>query len=124
MDGDTMKTEAEIADELFDKELDCCLKIGSIKVVDQRKAARGQVCMVQLPCCNHDSDTTVLHHIRGTGLGGVGRKPPDFFGVNVCSDCHMAIHRQAHTDLEHDFVRLYELEGWMRQKANEWEGKL
>ena len=29
-----MKTEAEIADELFNKELDCCLKIGSVTLVD------------------------------------------------------------------------------------------
>lgn len=95
-------------------------------MIDLRRDARDRGCLVQLPdICNGDRATTVLHHIRGTTLGGMGLKPPDIFGVHVCGACHAAIHRQTHPDLERDWLRLQELEGWLRTVAL-WhrEGKI
>jgi hypothetical protein len=86
-------------------------------VTKLRKAAQGRECQVRLPCCNGNPETTVGHHIRGTGDGGMGRKPSDLFIAWACSDCHMAIHRQAHTDLDFDFIRAHELEGLVRTQA-------
>ena len=87
-----------------------------------RKLARGRDCTVQLDgICNHDSSTVVLHHIRKTGLGGMSKKPPDEFGVFVCANCHAAIHRQIHPNLEADYLELEELRGWRRTRAILWE---
>ena len=53
-----------------------------------RKLARGQECMVRIPgVCNHNSETTVLAHIRHQWLSR-GSKPPDICGVWACSNCH------------------------------------
>lgn len=64
-------------------------------MADLRKAARGRPCLVRLPCCNHDPDTTVLAHIRRSGIAGMGQKPPDVCGVWACSACHDAIDGRA-----------------------------
>jgi hypothetical protein len=40
-----------------------------------RKAARGRGCMIRLPgICNHNSETTVLAHVRLAGVSGMGIK--------------------------------------------------
>ena len=44
-----------------------------------RKAAEGQPCIL----CG-DTATTVLHHVRSGGNGGMGKKPPDEHGIEVC----------------------------------------
>lgn len=59
-----------------------------------RNSARGQECTLDIGgVCNHDTDTTVLHHLREFGGGGMGYKPSDFCGIFVCSDCHDYSHR-------------------------------
>lgn len=57
--------------------------------MDLRKLSRGKECLLRLPgVCNHNSETTVLAHVRRGGVAGAGQKPPDLCGVWACSDCH------------------------------------
>ena len=50
------------------------------------KSARGQACQVRIPdVCNGNSETVVLAHLNG---GGMGMKNPDYQGAYVCSSCH------------------------------------
>jgi hypothetical protein len=83
-----------------------------------RKAARGRGCMIRLPgICNHNSETTVLAHVRLAGVSGMGIKADDLLGAWACSACHDAIDRRSHTDLDRDAVRLAHLEGMVRTIA-------
>lgn len=83
-----------------------------------RKLARGRPCMVRLPTiCNHSEETTVLAHVRLSGISGIGLKANDLLGSWACSACHDAIDRRAHTDLDRDYVRLAHLEGMVRTIA-------
>lgn len=46
-------------------------------MADLRKAARGRECQVRIPgVCNGNPETSVLAHIRLTGLCGTGTKLP------------------------------------------------
>ena len=53
-----------------------------------RQAARNKPCMVRLPCCNHNDETTVLAHYRLAGTCGMGMKPEDEQAAWCCSACH------------------------------------
>ena len=88
-------------------------------MTDLRKEARGRGCMVRLPnVCNHNSETTVLAHVRMPGISGMGIKAStDLLGAWACSACHDAIDRRAHMDLERDYVRLAHFEGMARTIA-------
>jgi hypothetical protein len=84
-------------------------------VADLRKLARGKPCMVRLPeICNGNPETTILAHPRLAGITGIGMKAPDEIGAWSCSDCHDAIDRRTHTDLDRDYVRLAHYEGILR----------
>jgi len=73
---------------------------------------------VRLPdICNHNSETTVLAHIRLSGVSGMGMKADDLLGAWACSACHDAIDRRFRTDLDRDYVRLAHLEGMVRTIA-------
>jgi hypothetical protein len=62
-----------------------------------RKLAKGKPCQVRIAgVCNHNSETTVLAHLRLAGISGMGIKAPDWFGAWACSACH------AHVDAHHD----------------------
>ncbi len=51
------------------------------------KSARNQECQIRIPgVCNHDSETTVLAHLNG---GGMGMKALDIHGAYACSACHI-----------------------------------
>jgi len=53
---------------------------------DLRKYARGQPCMVRVGgICNSNSETTVLAHLGGAGMG---RKHHDIHGAWCCDACH------------------------------------
>ena len=67
--------------------------------------------------CNHNSETTVLAHVRLAGVSGIGIKADDALGSWSCSACHDAVDRRSHTDLERDYVRLAHLEGVIRTIA-------
>ncbi|MDG1315018.1 MAG: DUF1364 family protein [Flavobacteriaceae bacterium] len=53
-----------------------------------RDFARNQECTLQMPWCNHDTETTVHCHVRKYGLTGLGQKPTDIHGFHACSECH------------------------------------
>ena len=83
-----------------------------------RNEAKGRGCTVRLPdICNHNSETTVLAHIRLSGVSGMGMKPDDLLGAWACSACHDAVDRRFRTDLDRDYVRLAHLEGMVRTIA-------
>jgi len=83
-----------------------------------RNEAKGRGCTVRLPgICNHNSETTVLAHIRLSGVSGMGMKADDLLGAWACSGCHDAIDRRFRTDLDRDYVRLAHLEGMVRTIA-------
>lgn len=65
-----------------------------------RKSAAGEICTLRLACCNHDTETTVLAHLRFFSWAGMGQKPPDYLAVFACSACHDAIDRRSDADCE------------------------
>jgi len=58
-----------------------------------RQAAAGQPCSM----CGANNGTTILHHIRLLS-SGMGTKPPDHHGVNLCATCHAYVHGDGITD--------------------------
>ena len=54
-----------------------------------RDSARGEDCTLQIhPYCNGNPETVVLCHLSTPNNSGMGIKPPDWFAVYACSDCH------------------------------------
>jgi len=54
-----------------------------------REAAQGEECTLNIPLfCTHRTDTTVLAHLNG---GGMGTKRSDLEGAFACANCHQAI---------------------------------
>lgn len=82
-----------------------------------RKEAKGRECMIRLPVCNGNSETTVLCHYRLIGISGIGMKSPDLIAAWGCFECHSAVDRRTHMDLDFDFVRLAHAEGVFRTLA-------
>jgi hypothetical protein len=87
-------------------------------VTDLRKLAKGRECTVRIPgvCCGN-RETVVLAHYRLSGLNGMGMKPPDLIAAYACFECHNAIDRRSHMDLDRDYVRLAHAEGCFRTQA-------
>jgi len=80
-----------------------------------RKEACGRDCMIRLPgICNHDPDTTVLAHVRLSGVSGMGMKSPDLLGAWACSACHDVVDRRVKTTIDIGEIRLAHLEGMVR----------
>ena len=83
-----------------------------------RALAAGKPCMVRIHgVCNHDPLTTILAHYRLSGICGVGMKPIDLCAAYACSDCHDAIDRRTHLELEYEYVRHAHAEGCLRTLA-------
>lgn len=59
-----------------------------------RKNAQDAECSM----CGRLDGTTVLHHIRAGGNAGMGTKPPDWHGVNLCHVCHDYVHHEGRAD--------------------------
>ena len=79
-------------------------------MADLRKAARGRECQVRIPgVCNGNPETSVLAHIRLTGLCGTGTKPPDLIATIACSACHDEIVR----------IPLYSITDWHRSPISD-----
>ena len=95
---------------------------GGMKI-NYRKEARGRDCTVRIPgVCNRDSETVVLAHLPG---GGMGRKRHDLHGCWACSDCHNCLDGRVRTDYPARELRLWHLEAVIRtQEALIAEGKL
>lgn len=57
-----------------------------------RRSARGQDCLVRIPgVCNWNTETTVLAHLGGAGIGIKKDDPQAAF---CCSSCHDEIDRR------------------------------
>lgn len=55
-----------------------------------RRAAKGERCTLNLPCCVQDWSTTVLAHLPDESHG-MARKSDDISAVFACGPCHAAI---------------------------------
>ncbi len=85
--------------------------------VNLREKARGQQCQVRYATiCNGDPATTVLAHVRMSGITGIGQKSPDILGSWCCSACHDEADRRT-THLPIEIARLGFLEGVMRTQS-------
>lgn len=90
-------------------------KAAGALVTDLRKSARWQECQIRIPgVCNFNAETTVLCHWPDLGMA---TKSPDLLAAYGCSECHAAVDRKAHMDLERDYVRLCFAEGILRTQA-------
>jgi hypothetical protein len=92
------------------------LKPTTLKSDALRKSAEGQSCMLQLDCCNHNCETTVLAHLP-IGQKGMGIKRDDFCACFACSDCHDAIDGRSKAEFtEADLMRAWynTLKVWLR----------
>lgn len=77
-----------------------------------RKSARGQSCLVWLPgICNHSTETTVLAHLGGAGMG---RKNPDLLAAFCCSSCHDVVDGRVSSWMEKDAVKACFAQGIFR----------
>ena len=81
-----------------------------------RKAAFGEKCTLRLARCNHDTDTTVLCHLRMFGWAGMAQKPKDYLAVFACSNCHDALDRRRPDEWGFDDVLRALGETLMRQE--------
>ncbi len=80
-----------------------------------RKLAKGQPCLVRVPqVCNGNPDTTVLAHIRMSGLSGIGIKAPDILATFACSACHAVCDGQQASEYTPEQRRCFLLEGMAR----------
>ncbi len=87
-----------------------------------RREARGRECQIRAPGCNFDTDTTVLAHLNGAGMG---TKASDLHGAWACSHCHDLVDGRGSTLVSVTMRRLYHLEGIIRtQKILIDEGKI
>lgn len=65
------------------------MKSSRPKMTPIRASARGQECTLRFPgICNYRTDTTVLCHENGAGMGMKGR---DDGGAYGCCDCHRVL---------------------------------
>ena len=77
-----------------------------------RKSAKGRSCQVRIPgICNGDSETTVLAHLNG---GGMGIKQPDLFGAFCCFSCHNCLDRRTPCDYTKNELELFHFQGMVR----------
>ena len=86
-------------------------------MADLRKAARSRECQVRIPgVCNGNPETSVLAHIRLTGLCGTGTKPPDLIATIACSACHDEIDRRTYF-VDAEYAKECALEGMARTQV-------
>jgi hypothetical protein len=77
-----------------------------------RKSARGRNCEIRIPgVCNGNSETTVLCHLPG---GGMGSKRPDLFGAFGCSDCHAAVDGVLPTNYHAETLSMWHMDAVFR----------
>jgi hypothetical protein len=65
--------------------------------------ARGQPCLLALPGCNCDPETTVFAHLNGAAYGkGMGQKASDIAGMFAGFECHSRydLHQTGLTEAE------------------------
>ena len=64
------------------------MKASRPKSTPARKAAQGKPCLVRIPGCDGDAQTTCLAHYSLSGISGAGLKAPDSMGAWCCHHCH------------------------------------
>lgn len=78
-----------------------------------RKAAEGQSCVM----CGVSDNTICLHHIR-TGHLGIGKKPKDHRGIDLCSKCHTYVHGDGIHDYKAVLIaHLRQIDRWIEAGA-------
>jgi hypothetical protein len=87
-------------------------------MVDLRKLAKGQPCMIRVPivCCGN-LETTVGCHVRLTGISGAGYKADDLFIAFGCFACHAVVDGQQKSEYDYATRRLMLLEGMLRTQV-------
>ena len=60
-----------------------------------RDAARGQDCKLRLPGCRNETETVVLCHRNGAGMG---TKASDHDAADACAYCHTILDGKTHPD--------------------------
>jgi len=80
------------------------------------KLSRGRDCLVRLPGCPSNIETTVLAHYRLAGTCGVGIKPNNLQGAWCCDYCHSVCDGRikAPEGMTREDIRLAHAEGVMR----------
>lgn len=81
-----------------------------------RSSAKGQQCTLNLECCNHNPETTVLAHLP-IGQKGMGMKRDDFCACFACSSCHDAIDSRSKAEFTaDDLMRAWHktIKAWIR----------
>jgi hypothetical protein len=81
-----------------------------------RKLAKGKPCFMRLEGCTHDTEQTVLAHIRRGNVAGIGQKPVDVFAIPMCDACHGRFDGRTRTSLtrpELDAEALRALGQWL-----------
>ena len=70
--------------------------------------ARGRNCTIQIhPYCNGNPETTVFCHAPSDSHG-MGKKSPDWWGADGCSDCHDIVDGRRKVDLpKHEIDRCF-----------------
>ena len=87
-------------------------------MADLRKAARGEECMIRVPgVCNGNSETTVLCHLRMSGISGAGMKSPDLLASLGCGPCHDFVDGRSNPNNTAEYRRMLLLEGMARTQA-------
>jgi hypothetical protein len=78
--------------------------------------ARNAPCLVRLPGCNFNPETTVAAHFRDVSIGaGMGIKPHDIFSAHACNACHDVIDgRRSLEGWTKDQIRLAHAKGVLR----------
>ena len=80
-----------------------------------RQSAKGQECQIRLPgICNFNTETTVLAHLNG---GGIGIKKDDWQAAFACSACHDEIDRRTRY-MDADTVELEHRRGVERTQTH------
>lgn len=68
-----------------------------------RTIAKGQPCFLRLyPFCTHNTEETVLAHIRRGNTAGGGMKPADINGCPACARCHAVYDGEKQTEYSRD----------------------
>lgn len=61
----------------------------ALRIPKITRAAQGENCTVNAPCCNYNPETVVFAHLNEQFAGkGRGQKADDCAGVFACSNCH------------------------------------
>ena len=77
-----------------------------------RRLASGRDCQIRVDgVCNGDSNTVVLCHLPG---GGMGTKSDDLLAAYGCSNCHDSVDGRSKTPHSRETLMLWHLQGVIR----------